>query len=123
MLLAKITKRFLIDRPQVYASVLMAFLAMAMVVVWVVQLDLELEFNTISWMLLVSMLLMCFLIYFLYYSATFLVAVQAAHWYHRCQTTNWIGFKWLVTRHLGSITFACLTVTLVKIARMMSSNS
>jgi hypothetical protein len=60
-----------------------------------------------------------FFSYFLYYVMVFLVATSAADWYYQRGSSFCSGLGRLMGAHIGSLTFASIIVSLVKIVQLI----
>eukprot|EP00919_Chromeraceae_sp_WS-2016_P066568 GHVR01157501.1.p1 GENE.GHVR01157501.1~~GHVR01157501.1.p1 ORF type:complete len:208 (+),score=-18.05 GHVR01157501.1:283-906(+) len=57
--------------------------------------------------------------FFLYYCMVFLIAMAVAFWYYQQDQSVLHGFTFL-RKHIGSITFGAIVITLIKIARQLA---
>lgn len=60
--------------------------------------------------------------FFFYYCLVFTVATAAANWYYKNDKNVLTGF-FTLRKHLGSITFGAIVITIITIARRMANQA
>lgn len=64
------------------------------------------------------------ILYFIYYITTFLVSCSVSNWYFENSSYNLCtGMGWMLFNHLGSITFAALAITPIKIINTIADSA
>lgn len=68
-----------------------------------------------------SVILFVFVLFWIAYAETFVVASHVASWYYKTHSPWWAPLWTMVSSHLGSLTFASLIILVIKLIRAVSS--
>jgi hypothetical protein len=131
IVMVKVSGTFLTERPMVYViPAIMGLITLIFTVLWASSITglvilllanpPPLSYSTTESIITIQGFAYTFFTFFSYYVMVFLVASCVAVWYYQSERSMLgSGIRWLMKGHIGSITFAALMITIIKMVKTM----